>query len=149
MREGYLKEALDAISAASQIDSSNIKLKYMWHQCIKQLFSEECNAKQSPLTEAELLSRFKDAVVDSKQVSRFGKEVKKMFARPAKAPDVISKDIGACDVMGIPFSTYMHSRDEADSNSSEEEDIPQMVTPFSEPSDLHSTDHQYSLEIIV
>ena len=136
MRVGNLEEALDALAAASQIDSSNIKLKYMWRKCIMtQLFSEECEAKQSPLTEAELLSRLKDAVVDSERVSRFGKEEKNIFARPAKAPDFVSKDIGACEEMDIPFSTYMHLRDEADSNSSEEEDIPQMVTLFPDPSE--------------
>ena len=132
MRVGNLEEALDALAAASQIYSSNIKLKYMWHECITHLLSE---AKQSSLTEAELLSRLKDAIVVSEQVSKFGIEVKKTFARPAKAPNFVSKDIGACEEMDIPFSTYMHSRDEADSNSSEEEDIPQMVKLFPGPTE--------------
>ena len=135
MRVGNLEEALDALAAASRIDSSNIKLKYLWHDCITQLFFEESKAKQSPITEAELLSRLKDAVVDSERVSRFGEEVKKTFARPAKAPNFVSKDIGACEERDMPFSTYMHSSDEVDSNSSEEEDIPQMVTLFSDPSE--------------
>ena len=131
-RVGNLEEALDALAAASLIDSSNIKLNYMWRECITQLFSE---AKHSPLTKAELLSRLKDAVVNSERVSRFGKEVKKTFARPAKAPNFVSKDIGACEEMDIPFSTYMHSCYEADSNSSEEEDIPQIMPLFPDPSD--------------
>ena len=135
MRVGNLEEALSALVASSQIDSSNIKLKYMWHECIKQLFSEECEAKQSLLTEAELLLRLKDAHLVSERVSRFGKEVKETFARPAKAPNFISKDIGACEEMDIPFSTYMRSCDEADSNSSEKEDIPQMVKLFPDPSE--------------
>ena len=133
MRVGNLEEALDALAAASQIDSSNIKLQYMWRKCIIQLFFEECEAKQSPLSEAELLLRLKDTVMDSERVSRFGKEGKKMFAQPAKAPDFISKDVGACEEMDTPFSTYIHSRDEDDSNSSEEEDIPQMVKLFPDP----------------
>ena len=135
MRVGNLEEALIALAAASQIDSSNIKLKCMWHECIMQLFSEDSKAKQSPLTEAELLSRLKDAVVDSEQVSNFGEEGKIMFDRPAKAPNFVSKDISACEEMNIPFSTYMRSCDEADSNSSEEEDIPQMVALFPDPSE--------------
>ena len=134
-RVGNLEEALDTLAAASQIDSSNIKLKYMWHECIKQLFSEECDAKQSPLTEAELLSRLKNAVVYSECISRVGKEGKEMFTRPVKAPNFVSKDIGACEEMDIPFSTYMRLHDETDSNSSEEEDIPQMVKLFPDPSE--------------
>ena len=135
MREGNLEEALGELAAASQIDSSNIKLNSMWHECIMQLFSEECEAKQSPLTEAELLSRLKDPILVSERASRFSKEGKKMFARPAKAPDFVSKDVSACEEMNIPFSTYMRSHDEADSNSSEEEDIPQMVKLFPDPSE--------------
>ena len=137
VRVGNLEEALDALAAASLIDSSNIKMKHMWRDCIKHLFSE---AKQSPLTEAELLSRLKDAVVDSERVSKFRKEGKKMFAQRAKAPNIFSKDIGACEEMDIPFSTYVRSCDEADNNSSEEEDIPQMVTLFPDPSEdeLHT-----------
>ena len=140
MRVGNLEEALDVLAAASKIDSSNIKLNYMWRECMTQLFSE---AKQSPLTEEELLSKLKDAVVDTERVSRFGKEVKEMFARPAKAPNFVSKDIGACEEMGIPFSTYMHLRDEADGNSSEEEDNPQMLKLFPEPTE----DVLYTLQI--
>ena len=132
---GNLKEALNALAAASQIDTSNIKLQGMWYECITQLFAEECaDAKQS-LTEAELLLRLKDAVVDTLQVSKFGKEVKKVFAQPVKAPDYITKNIGACEEMDIPFSTYMSSRDEADSDSSEMDDIPRMVKLFPEPSE--------------
>ena len=132
---GNLEEALDALAAASQIDTSNIKLQGMWYECIIQLFAEGHGAKQSPMTEAELLLRLKDAVVDTERVSRFGKEVKKVFAQPAKAPDYITKNIGACEEMDIPFSTYMSSRDEVDSDSSEEEDIPRMVKLFPEASE--------------
>ena len=132
---GNLEEALNALAAASQIDTSNIKLQCMWYECITQLFDEEHGAKQSSLTEAELLLRLKDAVVDTLQVSKFGKEVKKVFAQPVKAPDYITKNIGACEEMDIPFSTYMSSRDEADSDSSEMEDIPRMVKLFPEPSE--------------
>ena len=135
MRVGNLEEALNALAAASQIDTSNIKMQYMWCKCIIQLFSEECEAKQSPLSEAELLLRLKDAIVDSERVSRFGKVGKKIFARPAKAPNFISKDMGACSERDIPFPTYMSSRDEVDSDSSEEENIPQMVKLFPEPSE--------------
>ena len=135
---GNLEEALNALSDASdasQVDNSNIKLQCMWHECITQLCAEECEAKQSPLTEAELLLRLKDAVVDSERVSRFGKEWKEVFDRPAKAPDFAFKDMNACEEMDIPFSTYMRSRDEADSDSSEEEDIPRMAKLFPEPSE--------------
>ena len=133
---GNLEEALDALAAASQIDTSNIKLQGMWYICITQLFDEEHMAiKQSLLTEADLLLRLKDAVVDAVQVSRFGKEVKKVFAQPTKAPDFITKSTSACEEMDIPFSTYMRSRDEVDSNLSEEEDIPRMVKLFPEPSE--------------
>ena len=86
------------------------------------------------MTEAELLLTLKDAVVDSERVSRFDT---KMFAQAVKAPNFVSKDIGACEEMDIPFLTYMHSRHEAaDSNSSEEEDIPKMVTLFPDPTPL-------------
>ena len=135
IRAGNLEEALEALRAASQIDTSNMKLQSMWYECITQLFDEECGAKQSSLTEAELLLRLKDAVVDAEPVSRFGKEVKKVFAQPAKAPDYITKDTGACEEMDIPFSTYMRSRDEVDSDLSEEEDIPRMAKLFPEPSE--------------
>ena len=135
IRAGNLEEALGALSDASLVDNSNIKLQCMWHECITQLFAEECGAKQSSLTEAELLLRLKDAVVDSERVSRFGKEGKRAFVRPAKAPDFVSKDMNACEEMDIPFSTYMRSRDEADSDSSEEEDIPRMAKLFPEPSE--------------
>ena len=135
IRAGNLEEALDALATASQIDNSNIKLQCMWYKCIIQLFVEEHGAKQSSLTEAELLLRLKDAVVETERVSRFGKEVKNVFARPAKAPNFISKDMGACEERDIPFPTYMNSRDEADSNSSEEEDIPQMGKLFPEASE--------------
>ena len=89
MREGNLEEALESLAAASQIDSSNMKLKCMWYECITQLFADERSAKQSLLTEAELLSRLKDAVVYSERVSTFRKEGKKLFVRPEKAPDFI------------------------------------------------------------
>ena len=135
MIAGNLEEALDALGSASKIDNSNMKLQCMWYECITQLFAEEHGAKQSSLTEAELLLRLKDAVVDTERVSRFGKEVKKVFARPAKAPDYVTRDMGACEEMDIPFSTYMSSRDEIDSDSSEEEDIPRMGKLFPEPSE--------------
>ena len=73
--------------------------------------------------------------MDAVKVSRFGKEVKKVFARPAKAPDFVTKNMGACEEMDIPFSTYMSSRDEIDSDSLEEEDIPRMGKLFPEPSE--------------
>ena len=138
---GNLEEALVDLAAASQIDSSNLKLQCLWHECITQLFDEECEAKQSSLTEAELLLRLKDAVVDSERVSRFGKKV---FAHPVKAPDFISKARYACDEMDIPFSTYMCSCDEADSDDSlEEEDIPRMMKLFPKASE----DELYSPQI--
>ena len=143
IRAGNLEEALDALAAASQIDTSNIKLQCMWQECITQLFAEECGAKQSSLTEAELFLRLKDAVVDTVQVSKFGKEVKKVFAQPAKSPDYITKNMGACKEMDIPFSTYMSSRDEVDSDSSEEEGIPRMVKLFPEANE----DELYSSQI--
>ena len=68
-------------------------------------------------------------------MSRFGKEVKNVFARPAKAPDFVTKNTGACEERDIPFSTYMRSHDEVDSNSSEDEDIPRMEKLFPEPSE--------------
>ena len=133
---GNLEEALDALAAASQIDTSNIQLQGMWYICITQLFDEEHMAiKQSSLTEADLLLRLKDAVVDAEPVSRFGKEVKKVFAQSTKAPDYVTKNTSACEEMDIPFSTYMCSRDEVDSDLSEEEDIPRMVKLFPEPSE--------------
>ena len=133
---GNLEEALDALAAASQIDTSNIQLQGMWYICITQLFDEEHMAiKQSSLTEADLLLRLKDAVVDAQPVSRFGKEVKKVFAQSTKAPDYVTKNTSACEEMDIPFSTYMCSRDEVDSDLSEEEDIPRMVKLFPEPSE--------------
>ena len=136
IRAGNLEEALDTLAAASQVDNSNIKLQCMWHECITQLFAEECWAKQSSLAEAaELLLRLKDVVVDSERVSKFGKEGKRVFARPVKTPDFVSKNMGACEEMDIPFSTYMHSHDEADSDSSEEEDIPWMAKLFPEPNE--------------
>ena len=135
MIAGNLEEALDALGSASKIDNSNMKLQCMWYECITQLFAEERGAKQSSLTEAELLLRLKDAVVDTVQVSRFEKEVKKVFARPAKAPDFVTKDMGACEEMDIPFSTYMGLHDEINSDSSEEEDIPRMEKLFPEASE--------------
>ncbi|KAL5477406.1 hypothetical protein EMCRGX_G024202 [Ephydatia muelleri] len=135
IKAGNLEEALGALATASHIDNSNIKLQCMWYECITQLFSEEHGAKQSSLTEAELLLRLKDAVVDTERVSKFGKEVKKVFAQHTKAPNCITKNIGACEEMDIPFPTYMNSRDEADSDSSEEEDIPRMVKLFPEASE--------------
>ena len=130
MRAGDLEEALDALAAASHIDSSNIKLQSMWHECITQLCVEECEAKQSSLTEAELLLRLKDAVADSDLVTGFDKK-----NREAKPPDFISKDMDACEEMDIPFLAYMLSRNEADSDSSEEEDIPRMGKLFPEASE--------------
>eukprot|EP00731_Ephydatia_muelleri_P023722 Em0015g1305a len=135
IKAGNLEEALDALATASHIDNSNIKLQCMWYKCITQLFAEEHGAKQSSLTEAELLLRLKDAVVEAVRVSKFGKEVKKVFAQPTKAPNYITKNIGACEEMDIPFPTYMSTRDEADSDSSEEEDIPRMVKLFPEASE--------------
>ena len=73
--------------------------------------------------------------MDAVKVSRFGKEVKKVFARLAKAPDYVTKNTSACEEMDIPFSAYMRSHDEIDSDSSEEEDIPRMVKLFPEPSE--------------
>ena len=140
---GNLEEALVDLAAASQIDNSNIKPQYLWYECITQLFAEECEAKQSSLTEAELLLRLKDAVVSSERVSKYEEEWKNVFAQPAKTPDFISKDMGACEEMDIPFLTYMHSRDEAESDSSDVEDIPRMVKLFSEASE----DELYSPQI--
>ena len=134
-RAGNLEKALDALAAASQIDTSNIKLQGMWYICITQLFDEENMAiKQSSLTEAELLLRLKDAVVATEKGS------KDVFARPAKAHDVFTKNKGACEEMDIPSSNYMSSFDEVDSDSSEEEDIPRMEKLFPEPSEdeLHT-----------
>ena len=135
IKAGNLEEALDALAAASHIDNSNIELQSIWYDCITQLFAEERGAKQSSLTEAELLLRLKDAVVEAVKVSRFGKEVKRVFSRPVKAPDYVTKDMGACEEMDIPFATYMRLHDEIDSDSSEEEDIPRMVKLFPEPSE--------------
>ena len=129
IRAGNVEEALDALAAASQIDTSNIQLQCMWYECITQLFAEERGAKQSSLTEAELLLRLKDAVVATEKGS------KEVFARPAKAHDVFTKNKGACEEMDIPFSTYMSSRDEIDSDSLEEEDNPRMGKLFPEPSE--------------
>ena len=128
-------DALDAMAAASQIDSSNLKLRSLWHECITQSFAEKCEAKRSSLTEAELLSQLKDAVVDAEQVSRFEKEVKKMFAQTLNAPSFVSRDMGACKEMDIPFSTYMRSHHEADCFSSEEDDNQQIENLFPDPSE--------------
>ena len=132
VRAGNLEEALDVLGAASQIDNSSIKLQCLWYECITQLFAEECRAKQSPLTEAELLLGLNDAVVDTERVSGFRKEGDRVFYRP---PNFVSKDSGACMEMDIPFSTYMSSLDEVDNDSSEEEDIPRIVKLFPEPSE--------------
>ena len=135
MTAGNVEEALEALAAASQIDSSNKKLLCMWLDCIKLVFAEECEAKKSSLTEVELLSKLKDGDVDSVQVSVLGKEMKKSSAQSEKAPNFFSKDKFACEEMDIPFSTYMRLHDEIDSNSSEEEDIPWVRKLFPEASE--------------
>ena len=65
---------LDALGSASHFDNSNMKLQCMWYECITQLFAKEHGAKQSSLTESELLLRLKDAVVEAVQCQDLGRK---------------------------------------------------------------------------
>ena len=125
MSAGNLEEALDALAAASQIDSSNTKLQHMWDKCITQLFSEERMAKQSSLTEAELLLKLKDPTLYPVEASKLLMEAGKIGIPRSLSKAVSSfmqRDVNACKEMGISFSDFMRSRDEADNDHSEDDE---------------------------